>query len=170
MAAGLLRRGATLVTDDALPLRSWADGVYGGPGVPMMKLWRDSADCSLHLCEELPNLAPTLEKKRVALEGRYAFAQEPRRLQHIYLLDRYDPQASGRADVTLERMSPRDGVSALLAHTSGSAFIQPVEAARLLPLYARLAAQSPVSVLHFPQGYEYQHSVYETLMTDLEAA
>jgi hypothetical protein len=170
MAACFLRRGATLVTDDALPLRSLADGVYAGPGVPMMKLWRDSADCSLHLSGELPNLTPAVEKKRVALEGRYPFAQEPRRLQRIYVLDRYDPGSAGRTDVTLQALRPRDGVAALLGHTSGSAFIQPIEAARLLPLYTRLVAQSPVSVVRFPDGYEYQESVYQALMTDLEGA
>jgi hypothetical protein len=30
--------------------------VHGGPGLPLMKLGRDTANCTLELTEELPNL------------------------------------------------------------------------------------------------------------------
>jgi hypothetical protein len=168
MAAGFLCQGATLLTDDALSLRSGSDGLYGAPGLPMMKIWPETASCALGLSEELPNLIADFEKKRLSLEGRYPFAQAPARLRAFYVLDRYAPDVAKRTEISIRGLSPREGLTALLAQTSRSAFVQPDEAARLLPVYARLVVQAPIHVLTLPSGFEHQRAVCARILADLE--
>jgi hypothetical protein len=54
MAATFLRRGAALLTDDALPLLVGDDGIYAVPGPPIMKLWSETAQHALEVVDELP--------------------------------------------------------------------------------------------------------------------
>jgi hypothetical protein len=168
MAASFLRRGAVLLTDDALPVRLLEDGVYGMPSVPLMKVWPKTAEAVLALTDELPNLLPNYAKKLLRLEGRYAFAQAKTRLQTLYVLDRYDPAASGRTDIGVRVLSNQEAVGVFLAHTSWRNLLPPSDLARVLPIYARLATQMPVSLLSFPHGFEHADAVYARIMTDLE--
>ena len=169
MAACFLRRGATLLTDDILPLRLLDNAVCGAPGLPLMKVWRATAERTLELSEELPNLTANLEKKLLAPCGRYRFAETPARLRALYVLDRYDPLATGHTDVAIRPMSGREGLTAVLAQISRGAFLHSAEAACLLPLYARLVAQAPVRVLSYPHGFEHQAAVHARILADLEA-
>src|SRR5581483_7212251 len=163
-----LRRGATLLTDDALPLRCLPDGVCGGPGLPLMKVWQETAEHALGLAEALPDLTAAYEKKLLALDGRYAVATTPVPLRAIYVLDRYDPLARSDASPAIRRLSWRESATCLIAQTSYGAFLRPAEAARLLPLYARLVAQAPVRVLSYPTGFAHQEAVCARIMADLE--
>jgi hypothetical protein len=170
MAAGFVRRGAALLTDDALPLRQEADGVYGAPSLPMMKLWRETAVYALELLEELPDLLADFEKKLLAIDGRFIYAPVPTRVRAIYLLSRYAPDATDRTDINIQPLSQREGFTTLLDHTALRRLVQPVEAVRLMPLYTQLVGQAPVRVLGFPSGFEHQEAVYDRLMADLELA
>jgi hypothetical protein len=168
LASCFLRRGAALLADDALPLRIDECGIYGGPSVPMMKLWRDSVERALALSEELPNLMADVEKKLLSLGGRYPFHQQPARLCALYGLRRYDPVAAGRSDVVVAELGPKESLMLLLDQTSWKALIPPVEAARLLPLYTQLVAQTPVRLLAFPHGYQYHDAVHARINEDLQ--
>jgi hypothetical protein len=169
MAAAFLRRGAALVTDDALPLAEDGDGVLALPGVPLVKLWPESARGTLAMAHELPRLAHDLEKRLLTVDGRFSFVDTSTRIRAIYVLDRYDPPAVGAADCRVRALGGRDGLAALIAQTSGGTFLQPAEIGRLLPLYARLAEQAPVRVLSYPSGFEHQAAVYAAVLADLEA-
>ena len=162
MTAAFLRRGATLLTDDALPLRVVEDAICGAPGVPFMKVWRETAERALEIPEELPNLLADLEKKLLDIAGRFGFADAPVRLRAIYVLERVDAGAS----CTISPLSGREALAALLTHTSYGTLLRPAEAARLLPLYARMAAQASVRVLRYPTGFEYQDAVHAQVMAD----
>jgi hypothetical protein len=166
MTAAFLRRGATLLTDDALPLRRVGEAVYGAPGVPFMKVWRETAERALEIPEELPNLVADLEKKLLDIEGRFVFADSPARLRAIYVLERVDSAAGGQM-CTISPLSGREALAALLTHTSYGTLLQPTEAARLLPLYVRLAAQASVRVLRYPTGIEYQDAVHAHVLADV---
>jgi hypothetical protein len=170
MAASFLRRGATLLSDDGLPLRLYQDTVYGDPGVPFMKLWSQTAERTLGLHGDLPNLLAHYEKKLVALGGRYPHAGAGVPVRALYLLQRYEPGPAGRADVEIRHLSQRDGLAEMLAHTSNRSYLLPREQARLLTLYARLAAQAPVSLLTYPNGFEHQGAVCARIREDLEAS
>jgi hypothetical protein len=168
MASGLLRRGATLLTDDVLPLRMMPDGVSGLPGLPLMKVWSQTAECSLGLGDELPSLMDNYDKKLLALEGRFPFASSPAPLRAFYLLDRYDPAIEGSTDVIIRRLGGRESLAALIEQVSFGAFLEPSEAALFLPFYAKLAAQAPVRVCRFPSGFAHQDKLCAAITADLE--
>lgn len=170
LAASLLRRGDTLLTDDVLPLRREGDAVVGMPGLPIMKLWRESAERALASAEELPSLLANVEKKLLALGGRYAFAQTAAPLRALYLLARYDPVAAGDAAVSVEPLGPREAFTTLLAHTAQGPLIPPEDAARSMPLYAQLVRQAPVRILRYPNGFEYLEEVHARLRAELGPA
>ncbi len=168
MAAGLLRRGASLLTDDVLPLEEQADGIYGRPSLPILKLWDRSVEGALGLNEKLPVVFPGVEKRLVSLEGRFPFAEAPARLRALYVLDRYDPAIAGAAGVSIERLSLRDAFLALVGQTSIREMLLPSEIAQRLPVYARLSRQAPVRVVRFPDGFEHQDRVHERILADLQ--
>jgi hypothetical protein len=170
MAASFLRRGASLLTDDALPLKQQEDGIYGIPSLPIMKLWRETARCALQLKEELPNLAADLEKKLLTLDGRFQYAPAPARLRAVYVLARYDPVTTDGAAITIQPLRPREAFAAILAQITGSRLLQPAEGPCFLTLYTRLLAQAPVRQLRFPSGFEHEEAVHAQIGADLEAA
>ncbi len=168
LSSSFLSRGVGLLTDDALPLRVQNQQVCGGPSVPIMKLWKQTAECTLGLSEELPSLFDAYPKKLLSISGRYQFADSPVPIRAVYALDRYDPAATGRRDIVIRRANQREGVLMLLEHTALRPFLQTRDVADLLPMYARLVMQSPVRMLRYPSGFEYQQAVYERVMADLE--
>ena len=168
LAASLLRRGAILLTDDILPLRARDDGVFAVPSVPMMKLAEDAPAPALNVAEPLPRVSANHRKRLLTLAGAYAFAPSPIRVDTVYVLERYDPVASGRTDVGTRPLSGREGLGALLTHTSNRAVLEPAENAILLPLYARLLAQARIGVLSYPHGFEHQDAVYRRILAELE--
>lgn len=174
LTATFLRHGAALFGDDALPLRLRGDMVRVLPGPPHMKLWQETAHQALALDGALPDLTATCDKKLLALDSaagrRFAHARRGGGLRALYLLDRYDPAAAGRSDVTIRTLSQRDALSALLAHTSGRDYLLPAEEAPFLPLYARVVARVPVRLLSYPSGFAYQQDVYERILANLEGA
>lgn len=170
LAATFVRRGAPLVSDDALPLRSREGIVHGGPSLPLMKVWAGTATCALELTDDLPNLTPSLDKKLLLLDGRYAFVETPVPVRALYLPRRYDPLTTGRTEVMLHRLSQREALTAVLAHMADRAFLRPREQAQLLPLLSQLVAQAPTFLLSYPHGFEYQEQVHARLMDSLGAA
>ncbi|MGH2457752.1 MAG: hypothetical protein ACRDIY_02665 [Chloroflexota bacterium] len=169
MAATFLQRGATLLADDNLPLRLLDGRVHGGPSVPIMKVWRETVECSLEISGELPSVATSVDKKLLTVSEQYKFSSEPVRLDAIYLLNRYDPTATGRTDVTFSALSGREAIATLLAHTAYGTLARPAETARFLPLYARLVAQAPVRVLAYPNGFGHQDRVHARILEDVGA-
>jgi len=167
ICASLLAAGQHFLTDDGLPLWPRPDGIYGAPSLPFMKLWVDSARCTLGL-EELPSISVDFDKKLLDVDGRYPRVADPARLRALYLVDRYDPEARGTTECSVRRLLPRDAMVALLQNTSGKFLMSSLESARALRLYGRLVNQAPVKVLSFPSGYDYQTATQECIHQDLE--
>ena len=168
MTAAFLRRGAALLTDDALPLRIEQDVAYGVPGPPHMKLWDATAQHTLHLHSDLPHLTATLDKKYLALDGRFDYVPAAVPLRAMYVLRRYEPLASGSPDVGIHRLGGRDGLAALLRYTLLRDCLRPVEEGAFLPLYAQALRQSPVRMLVFPSGFEHQDAIHDAILADMD--
>src|SRR5688572_10855207 len=116
MVAAFLKRGATLLTDDVLPLSvDEKTGVYGSPSLPIMKLWQQTVESTLELGEELPDLVANYDKKLLRVDGRYEFAAAPARLRAFYVLNRYDPSAHGADGTTRISSRPLAGREAIAA-------------------------------------------------------
>jgi hypothetical protein len=167
MAACFLRRGAALLTDDILALRVHSDHVEAAPGLPMLKLWRESVKQTLQLDDELPTLGTRIDKQLLVIDGRYPHAAMPVPLRSIYLLER---NARSGADVNVRRLGGQELLSVLVAYTSHHEFLLPLEAATLLQTYGQLAGLVPVHALCYPDGFEHQDAVYARVLADLEAA
>lgn len=168
MAAGFLRQGAALLTDDILPLTFCGDGLHALPSLPIMKLWDQSVEHALSVEDELPNLAPAFDKKLFMLDERFEFAQSSSPLRALYILNRYDPAAQQRTDVTIAAMPQRDALMALFAQTTLKPYLSSVEMARLIPIYQKLLRQAAVRVVSFPSGFEHQDVVHERMRADIE--
>jgi hypothetical protein len=167
MAAAFLRRGATLLTDDALPLRIAGEGVTGGPAVPIMKIWEDSLQQTLQHAGELPAVMPGLNKKLFRLGEDERFSYEPAPLRMLFLLCRYDADASGRDDVTLGDLNRRESLVTMCEHTSGRVLMSPAEQAGLFPFYSRVLERVPVKLLVYPHGYEHQDRTFEAVLAEI---
>jgi hypothetical protein len=171
LAAGLLRAGARLLTDDILPLDPRPDALYAVPGAPMMKLWPATARHALGNSESLPRLTGDTQKRRLDLARHpYPFVDRPVRLRAIYLPHRYDPRREGRTDVAVEPFALRDAVLALLGQTFRGHYLLPHELADLLTVYTRLAREVRVARLRLPHGLEHLGAAVERIVWDLEAA
>lgn len=169
MSAAFLTRGATVLTDDALPLRLAGGEVQGIPGPPYMKVWRETAQHTLGMTAELPEFLANFTKKLLALDDQRALASAPTRIGAVYLLARYDPASEGRTDIASTSLNGHESLAALLTHTSNRAYLLPAEEALLLPVYAALARQAPVRRLSYPSGFEHQEAVHARVLADLEA-
>jgi hypothetical protein len=167
MASSFLRHGYTLLSDDVLPLEVSGDEVLGRPGAPVMKVWSGTATHTLGIDEGLPDLTPTVSKKLLRIEDRYAFAATPARLRALYLLRRFSPEQAGTEAVTIRGLGQSQAFPALLSQSPRCELLYPHEAARLLPLYARLLARTPVRVLEVPNGFDYQERVRRAILADL---
>lgn len=173
MAASFLRRGAALLTDDALRLGVDGDDVCGIAGPPYMKIWPQTATQTLEIADELPSLLDGYDKRMLAVDGRFERVAAPSPLRALYLLHRRTSPAEnaldGSPDVTIERLGGKDGFVALMAQVPSSSFLRPDEMARLMPTYARLVRQAPVRVLSFPNGFAHQDAVHARIVEDLVA-
>ena len=169
MVAAFLHRGATLLTDDVLPLRVEQNGAFGFPSLPIMKVWPETAEGALELAEELPHLVANYEKRLLRLEGRFSFATAPARVRAFYFLDRYDPAARGRTDIISRRLAGRESIAVIRSQASPGALLNVTEEARLLPWYVKLLGHAPVHVLSFPNGFASQSAVHDHIMAELAA-
>jgi hypothetical protein len=167
LAASFIHRGATLMSDDVLPLCLIDGEVYAIPSFPVMKVWQQTAEHALHLTADLPTLAAHVEKRLLSLQDRYSFSRAPAPLRAVYVIDRYDPEVAQRDDVTIERINGNERLTTLLAQASNRAYLLPGENATLLSMCARLAGQAPVSVLSYPDGFGYQNLVHGRILADM---
>ena len=168
MAASFLRRGALLLTDDALPLLAQETGIDGVPGPAFMKVWHETATHTLGLRDDPPHLMANVEKRLFALHGHSQSAARPARLRALYLLDRYDPLAAGRDDVTMQPLGGREALMSLLIHTAIRPYLLPADQPLLLRIYVQLLGQAPLHVLSYPGGFAYQDAVHARILRHLE--
>jgi hypothetical protein len=167
MAIYFLSRGAALLTDDALALDANGRRIHALPGPPMMKVWPETA-VSLLADRDLPPLLENYEKKLYRLDGEHRSVARAVPLARVYLLERQQRSAVPPA-ASIVRLSRREALTTLLAHTSNATLLSVAEVARILPLYARLTAETPVCLLRYPNGFDVQSGVYSEIRRDLDA-
>jgi hypothetical protein len=167
MAGCFLRHGATLLTDDVLPLQARGDGIYALPGAPVMKVWSATASNTLGIRTELPRLTAAVDKKLLSLNGRYPFAEAAAPLRAVYLLGRSMDLSDDRLPVHIQQLHQRRALPLLLAQSPRLEMLYPSEAARVLPLYSRLLATVPVRALRVTTGFEHHEVVRRAILTDL---
>lgn len=101
-AAGLLRRGFQVISDDVCAINAQGQVI---PGIPHIKLWQEAADALNVNTTGLSRIRGELEKFRVPLGN--AFHADPVRVSTIYALSLHDSE-----DVVC---APLDGQAKFLA-------------------------------------------------------
>ncbi|MBV9596279.1 MAG: hypothetical protein JOZ87_05405 [Chloroflexi bacterium] len=168
MVAMHLAQGARLLGDDVLPIELREGEACARSGLPVVKLWPASVRGALAIDRELPRLNAQHDKRLLVLEDGTGTTSGPTPLSALYVLDRYDPVASGSRAVSSTPLAPRAALAVLLTHTYRREYLRPEEVARLLPVYARLASTVPVRALRYPSGFEFQQAVREHIRLDAE--
>ena len=113
LAAGFMRRGFDVLSDDVAPIDSsgWAI-----PGFPRMKLWQDAADTLGIETRGLARIRPELEKYNVPLISQ---GSDPVRVAWIYALTK-----GPSADLEIERVTGAEKYKLLYDYTYRMEFIQ----------------------------------------------
>ncbi|MCC6433385.1 MAG: hypothetical protein IT354_20930 [Gemmatimonadaceae bacterium] len=169
MAALFLRHGAALLADDTLPLRLDGGAAFGSPSLPSMRLFPESASQTLDVHDSLPHVAPNHDKRHLTLDDRFRFAAGESPIRAIYALARRSVTISGDASISIRALSGRDSLALLLAQTSVRSLLRPIELAPLMRAYQALVTATPLRVVEFPDGFEYQDGVYAALRADMVA-
>jgi hypothetical protein len=167
IAAGFLARGATLLTDDLLPLQCASGQYLAIPGPPIMKLWSQSMLHALESDADHRPLAPGVDKHLVKMNGGHPVAQTPAPLRRIYVIQRYESQNSATSDILIRTPSRKTALLALAAQVSVQKYLTPQEFGTLLPALHALIDTVPVRTLLYPTGFEHQDAVFQHILLDL---
>jgi hypothetical protein len=169
LAAGMMRAGYPLLTDDILPVEEKDGILLGRPGYPQMRMWPDEGAHFVERFEELPLVHPELSKRRVPVGpgGFGAFHDSALPLAAIFLAARRGPEEAG-SGVEILPLSSMEAVIELVRHSFSPHL---VEAAGLQParldLFAHLVKQVPVRRLVYPSGFEHLPRVVEAILGTL---
>ena len=63
IAAALVRRGATLIAEDVLPLTMCDGGIVAIPAYAGIRLWPEAVELLMHSRDALPLISPTWDKR-----------------------------------------------------------------------------------------------------------
>jgi hypothetical protein len=113
LAAALCRRGAALVSDDALAVVPWPGGWAGVPSYPSVRLWPESLRALFGADQAAPRAAHYTPKRRLHAPGVLPVETRTTPLAAICLLDGGRGRPS--ADATMERVAGPDALVALLS-------------------------------------------------------
>jgi len=169
LAAGLMRYGHPLLTDDILPVEERDGTFFGRPGYPQMRMWPDAAAHFLGDWEELPLVLPEIAKRRVpvgpALEGGFgSFHPDSLPITALYV-----PERRQDGPIEIREVLRSEGLLELVRHSFSPRL---VEAAGLQPrrfdLFARLVQRVPIRRLVYPSGFHRLPEVAEAVLRDLD--
>lgn len=164
LAAGLMRAGAALLTEDLLVVEEREGAWDARPAYPQMRMWPDEATFFAGEPEALPRVQPDSEKRSVAVGpggfGTFLDASTP--LSCIYLASRCQETDGG---VEIQPLSRSEALIELVRHSFSPRL---VEAAGLQPgrldRLARLVRSVPVRRLVYPSGFERLGEVAEAVL------
>ena len=171
LASAFLQEGATLLTDDILPIEQQTGRFWGRPGLPQINLWPDQTTYFIENNKELEKIVPDTSKKRVPVEmfKNGMFCDERQPLTCVYMPSKSEHPSSG-SDIDIIPVSPAEAVIELVRYS----FISPIIFERLgwqarrLEFFARLVERVPVRRLTYPSGFEHLPRVTEAVVNDLE--
>jgi hypothetical protein len=114
-AAALALRGATVLSDDIVPIQFTQERYWAIPGYPRVCLWPESVASLIGPDQELPRLSPRREKRYLPLDGvRAKFAANKKPLGMIYL---FGERSADECAPRVEELSPREALLELVQNT-----------------------------------------------------
>lgn len=168
LAASLLQRGASLLSDDISVIEASPSGFLARPGYASMRLGFEQLEHFLGAQAALAKRLPGLGKAIVPVgtNGWAQFEQDNQSPSHCYILERALPGLS--ALIEIQQLKPREAVIALVRHSfvHHSPFIT-ATAAQRLEFLTSLISQLSVKRLSYPSGYENLDAVCAAIKRDL---
>ncbi len=164
LAAAFSAVGATLLTDDVLPLRIAASQVMARRSVPWIKLKEDSLQAVGHDLSGL-NLVWSLAEKRKVPMKRAAIEGAEFGLAAIYLLD---PRNDVDCKVKVTPLLNSEAVGGILANTYAAESLRGNRAARALDAASRIAETVPVRTISYHRSYENLPAIRDAILRDVE--
>ena len=142
LAGALARRGFPVLSDDLSVLRPGPDGRFWvQPGIPHLKLWRDSLEALAIDETGLARVRPSIEKRLFPLGERFCRAAKP--LRRVFVLN-----ATTLAEPKLEQLRPEVRVKVFGNQAYRFGFLAGAEEkAAFFKKTLALAAQVPVQAL-----------------------
>ncbi len=128
LAAGLMKRGYPILTDDVVPVDAQCKAL---PGFPRIKLWQETADRLGISTQGLRRIRPDIEKFDFPLGQQ--FVEESLPIRWIYVLESHD-----RPDFLLESIQGMARFAYLYENTYRMSFLEGME---LKPVHLKLCSE-----------------------------
>jgi hypothetical protein len=163
LAAGFVRAGSRLLTDDMLILTRGNNRFLAQPGPPRIKLYREMAMQIFGAADAGVPMNSVTEKLILPLTSQQT-ATTSAALTALYILD--DAPAVG-SPLTIRRIAPAQALPAALAATAGHF---PFEADRLTRQFAfvtTLVQTVPMMIVTYPRGAAEIGRVREAILADM---
>ena len=164
LAAIFASHGDTVVTDDCLPICARGGRLYGAPGYPGLRLWREvvdelgwrdhAQDCVAHYTAKLRAL------RRIPAAD---FPLQDFVLRAIYVLEPHE----GQGDVEFIELSPRDRMMGLLSYAFRLDVTDRMMLARQFQRMEAYAGMLPVRKLRLPRNAQRIPNMRERILADV---
>ena len=142
--------GQSALSDDGLAITCADQRVLAAPTYPSLRLWPDALE---GVFESRPKVAPMAHystKRRVVRDAGTSSPQEPTPLKALYVLG--EPAVAGD-DVSIEPLSEREAVMAIIGNTFQLDPSDKTRASRLFEQAAQVAQRLPAFELSYPREF-----------------
>jgi len=164
LAAIFASHGDTVVTDDCLPVCAREGRLYGAPGYPGLRLWKEVVD-ELGWRDHTQNSVAHYTAKLRALRKIPAadFPLQDFIVRAIYVLE---PQEETNS-VEFVELSPRDRMMGLLSYAFRLDVTDRLMLARQFQRMEAFAGMAPIRKLRLPRNAQRIPNVRERILTDV---
>jgi hypothetical protein len=132
IAAALVRRGATLIAEDLLPLTMRDGLILAIPSYAGIRLWPEAVAMLMHSREALPVISPTWDKRILEVDASQC-ASTPQPLSAVVFLEDRDLS-----------LTPAEGAMRLVANSYRSEMLDAEMRRREFAIFSSLAAATPL--------------------------
>lgn len=163
LAAAFVAAGHAMLADDHLVVGRNVRQYFALPGPPRLRLWPASLPVLKAQPDTLPGWADLAGKQYVE-PGAGAYCSDPLPLAAIYVLMPRDP---GCTAVTIREQAPAAALNALMNQRFCTVPLDPAYPTTSLAALSDLTRQTPVSLLHRPQGLASLPAVVAAIQKDV---
>ena len=142
--------GHHALSDDGLVVTCTGDRVLAAPTYPSLRLWPDALEGVFASPPQVAPMAHYSTKRRVLRDVGLSSPGDPASLKALYVLG--EP-ASDCHDVSLDPLSEREAVMAVIGNTFQLDTSDKTRASRLFEQAAQVARHLPAFELHYPREF-----------------
>ncbi|MCH9698356.1 MAG: hypothetical protein K0U68_09655 [Gammaproteobacteria bacterium] len=167
--AALADAGLAVVSDDIAPLRIQNGNYFVAPGYMNLRLWPNSIDIFSDVSSDnLVKVLSIAEKRFLNLSTdtqaqRWRFHNQPLQLAAVYSLNPRDEQSDA---ITIEPLSPANGLLKLAANTYPEYALHPNDRQRNFNVLGQFANAVPVRSVDRPDNLDQLNTLRDAIIND----